>query len=294
VPGYTAGSDDVVSEGYALCETAGIGGSYFATMGTPLLAGREFTRADNLGTPKVAVVNEAFAKHFFGGQNPIGRYIGNTGKLDIQIVGLVKDARYDGMRRATPPLFFRPIEQRARWREVHFYLRTEVDPRHMASSIRRLVAAADPALPISELKTMQTQIEENIFDERLTSALTGVLAGLATVLAAIGLYGVLAFNVARRTREIGIRMALGAEARQVRGLVVREVMLMVASGGAGGVWAAVASGRLIQSYLYEMQAWDLAVYGGAVVLLSAVAVGAAYVPARRATRVDPMVALRYE
>ncbi len=294
VPGYQAGGDDVISEGQILCETAGLGPSYFATMGTPLLAGREFTRADKLGTPKVAVVNEAFAKHFFGGQNPIGRYIDNSGKIDIQIVGLVKDARYDAMRHATPPLFFSPIGQRARWRELHFYLRSAMEPEQLASSIRREVRKLDPTLPIGEMKTMQTQIEENIFNERLASMLTSTFAGLATVLAAIGLYGVLAFNVARRTREIGIRMALGAGPGRVRGLVVREAMLMLALGGIAGMGGALAAGRLIESYLYQMQAWDPLVFGSAAVLLFGIAIGAAYVPARRATNVDPMVALRWE
>jgi predicted permease len=294
VPGYKAGSDDVISEGYILCETAGLGASYFATMGTQLLAGREFTRADNLGTPKVAVVNEVFAKHFFGGQNPIGRYIDNSGKIDIQIVGLVKDARYDAMRHAIPPLFFSPIGQRNRWREFSVYLRTSIDPAQLAPTIRREVRKLDPTMPIGEISTAQTQIDRNIFDERLAATLTSTFAGLATVLAAIGIYGVLAFNVARRTREIGIRMALGAGPGQVRSLVGREMSLMLAVGSVGGILAAEATGRLIQSYLYEMKAWDLSVYIAAAVVLWSIAVGAAYVPARRATSVDPMVALRCE
>jgi predicted permease len=294
VPGYKEGSDDVISEGYILCETAGLGASYFATMGTPLLAGREFTRADNLGTPKVVVVNEAFAKHFFGGQNPIGRYIDNSGKLDIQIVGLVKDARYDAMRHAIPPLFFSPIGQRNRWREFSVYLRTSIDPAQLAPTIRGEVRKLDPTMPIGEISSAQTQIDRNIFDERLAATLTSAFAGLATVLAAIGIFGVLAFNVARRTREIGIRMALGAEPGRIRGLVVREVILMLAIGSLAGMGAAAVTGRLIESYLYQMKAWDPLVYGSAGVVLWAIAVGAAYVPARRATRVDPMVALRWE
>lgn len=294
VPGYTAGSDDVISEGYILCETAGLGSSYFATMGTPLLVGREFTRADNLGTPKVAVVNEAFAKHFFGGQNPIGRYINNSGKLDIQIVGLVKDARYDAMRHTTPPLFFSPIGQRNRWGGFSIYLRTSIDPEQVAPAIRREVRKLDPTMPIGEISTVQLQIDRNIFDERLAATLTSAFAGLATVLAAIGIYGVLAFNVARRTREIGIRMALGAGPGQVRSLIVREMFLMLAIGSVVGIGAASATSRLIQTYLYQTKAGDFIVYVLSSVVLLVIGMLAAYIPVRRATSVDPMVALRCE
>jgi ABC-type antimicrobial peptide transport system permease subunit len=173
-------------------------------------------------------------------------------------------------------------------------VRTAIDADHAISLIRREVAALDPNLPIRDMKTMQTQINENTFAERILSGLVGTFAGLATVLAAIGLYGVLAFNVARRTREIGIRMALGAASRQVRSLVIREVMLMLAIGTAAGLGAAAASGKLVQSFLFGMKAWDVVVYGSAAVLLWLIAIAAAYVPARRATNVDPMVALRYE
>ena len=255
VSGYQPQPGDEVDEKHVLSDTNRVGADYFRTMGIPLEAGREFTRADTASAPKVAVVNEAFVRHFFAGRNPVGRYIDDSGKMDIVVVGVVKDATYDKMRDAPTPVFFRPILQQRRLREMYFYLRTAVDPEHMASSIRREVRAVDPTLPIGEVATMQAQIDQNIFDERAASMLTGAFAGLATLLAAIGLYGVLAFNVARRTREIGIRMALGAEPGRVRGLVIRKVLGMLVIGSLAGVGAALAAGRLIESYLYQMKAW---------------------------------------
>jgi predicted permease len=294
VPGYTPRSNDVISSGVILCMTAGVGASYFSTLGMPLISGRDITPADVASAAKVTVVNEAFTKHFFGGENPIGRYIGDSGKIDVQIIGLVKDGRYDSMRHAAPPVFYRPITERHRWREMTFYLRTAVDPRQIASSIRREVARVSPGIPIGEIKTMQTDLNRNIFDERITAALTGAFATLATLLAIIGLYGVLAFNVAQRTREIGIRVALGASPNQVRRLVGREMTVLVAAGTMVGIAAAAATGSLIQTYLYEMKAWDLPIFLVATVTLWYVALAAAYIPARKAMRVDPMVALRCE
>ncbi len=294
VSGYQPRPGDEVDGKYVLSDTNHVGADYFRTMGIPLLAGREFSGADTAGAPNVAVVNEAFVRYFFAGRNPVGRYIDDNGKMDVEIVGVVKDSTYNKMRDAPTPVFFRPILQPRRLREMYFYLRTAVDPKRMASSIRGAVRAIDPTLPIGEVATMQMQIDENIFDERAASMLTSTFAGLATLLAAIGLYGVLAFNVARRTREIGIRMALGARPGSVRGLVVREVLGMLTIGSLAGVGAALAAGRLIESYLYQMKAWDLSIFGLAAVVLWMIAMGAAYVPARRATGVDPMVALRDE
>ena len=292
VEGYKSNSDDgTVDSNYSI-----VGPGYFRTMGTPLIAGREFKPADNLTGPKVAIVSEAFVRQFLPNGNPLGRHIGrgDVKTPDTEIVGVTKDSKYGSMKKAPPPVFFTPLQQNKRWFQIFFYVRTAIDPDHAVSLIRREVAALDPNLPIRGMKTMQAQLDENTFAERILSTLVGTFAGLATVLAAIGLYGVLAFNVARRTREIGIRMALGAGSGQVRALVVREVMLMLAIGIAVGLGAAAATGKLVQSFLFGMQAWDLFVYASAAVLLGLIALGAAYVPARRATNVDPMVALRYE
>ena len=179
---------------------------------------------------------------------------------------------------------------------MYFYLRTAIVPEQIGPQVRRAVADLDPNLPIRELKTMQAQINENLIAERLVGTLTSIFAALATLLAAIGLYGVLAYNVARRTREIGIRMALGAEAVHVRRrrMLGIEVGIMLAIGTIVGLGAAAAVAKLAQSGLYGLNYWDPQIYGAAAALLWIIAVAAAYFPARRATRVDPMVALRYE
>jgi hypothetical protein len=181
-------------------------------------------------------------------------------KPDIEIVGVVKDAKYADMREAPPRALYLPYRQKKRQDALYFYLRTAIEPQQIAAQIRREVAALDSNLPIRDLKTMQAQIEENLFAERLLSSLTGSFAGLATLLAAIGLYGVLAYNVSRRTREIGIRMALGAEAGHVRGLVIREVAFMLAIGTAIGLGSAAGAGTLIRSQLYGLEYWDPTIY----------------------------------
>jgi predicted permease len=269
---------------------------YFRTMGIPLIAGREFTRADNTAGPKVALVNQAFVRQFLPGQNPLGRHLGRgqTTKLDIEIVGVLKDSRYSDLKEDPIPVFYTPLEQSAQWGGLYYYVRTAVEPESVAQQMRREVAALDSNLPVRELKTMETQIEENMFAERIMSTLSGGMAGLATVLAAVGLYGVLAFSVARRTREIGIRMALGANAGRVRGLVMREMLWILAIGTVFGLGAAAATMKFTQSMLFGLKPWDVFVYASASIALWAVAIAAAYLPARRATSVDPMVALRYE
>ncbi|MBS1855618.1 MAG: ABC transporter permease [Acidobacteria bacterium] len=290
VEGYVPPGDQGASSSLSV-----VGAGYFRTMELPLIAGREFTGADNAAAPRVALVNQAFVRRFFEGRNPLGRHIGRgIDKPDMEIVGVVKDAPYSDTRQPVPPVFYSPLAQSKRWGTLFYYVRTAVEPLSVAAQIRRAVAALDPNLPVRELKTMQAQIEENDFEERILMRLTAAMAGLATILAAVGLYGVLAFNVARRTREIGIRMALGAGAGDVRGLVMREMLLILAAGTVAGLGAAAASLKVTQSLLFGLKPWDAAVYAAAAAVLWAVALGAAYLPARRATAVDPVVALRYE
>jgi hypothetical protein len=194
------------------------------------------------------VVNEAFVRHFLPNQNPLGHLFtegGGSVKPNIEIIGVVKDAKFADMREAPPRALYLPYRQNKRQDSLYFYVRTAIEPQQIAAQIRREVAALDSNLPIRDLKTMQAQIEENLFAERILSSLTESFAGLATVLAALGLYGVLAYNVARRTREIGIRMALGAEAGHVRGLVIREVAFMLAIGTAIGLACAAGAGTLL-------------------------------------------------
>ncbi|HYC49991.1 MAG TPA: ABC transporter permease [Gemmatimonadaceae bacterium] len=275
-----------------------VGAGHFRTIGVDLLAGREFNRGDDLGRPKVAIVNETFAKTFGLGTNPVGKRmaIGSADSLplDIEIVGLVRDAKYSSVKRDIPPVFFTPNRQRRNIGEMHFYVRTQGDPSLMLRSISTLVERLDPMLPVENLRTMPEEIRLNTFEDRMISTLSASFALLATLLAAVGLYGVLAYSVAQRTREIGVRMALGAAASQVRGLVLRQVALMVLIGGIIGIAGAIGLSKAAQSMLFQMSGADPVVMSVSALLLGLVALAAGYVPALRASRVDPMQALRYE
>jgi predicted permease len=293
VEGYTPPDGDASESSFNV-----VGPGYFRTMGTPLVVGRELTRDDELGGPKVAMVNEAFVRHFLPGSNALGRRfgfgLGRRVQLDTEIVGVVRDAKYASLRESPSPVFYVSYRQAKQQRGLHFYLRMSGDPEAVAPLVRRAVSALAPNLPVRDLKTMRQQIDESVGAERRLSALTVSFAGMATMLAAIGLYGVLAYDVARRTREIGIRMALGARIAQVRGLVMRQVGLTLSIGTAIGLGAAAAAGRLIQATLFGATPWDPVVYVSAVAVIVLMTFAAAYVPARRASRVDPMVALRDE
>ena len=293
VQGFEAGPDSDVHSNYNE-----IGPGYFRTVGMPLLAGREFTRADSLDAGKVAIVNESFAKKFNLGRDAVGKYIsdstGNNAKLDIQIVGLVQDAKYSEVKAEARPVFFRPYRQNQRLGFLGFYVKTALAPEQLMSSINSVVSKLDANLPIEELKTLDQQIRENIFLDRIISTLSAAFAVLATVLAAIGLYGVLAYTVAQRTREIGVRMALGADTGSVRRMVLRQVAVMTLIGGVIGLAGAVALGRGAESLLFQMTGNDPIVFVSAAVLLGIVAFAAGFLPAQKAARIDPMIALRYE
>jgi ABC-type lipoprotein release transport system permease subunit len=209
-------------------------------------------------------------------------------------VGVVKDSTYANLKEEAAPVFYMPYRQSPAISGLNFYVRTTVPPESMLPTLRQQVAALDPDLPIRDLRTMQAQLESRMSNEHLLSWLTGIFGGLATVLAAIGLYGVLAFNVARRTREIGIRIALGAKAGHVRGLIVREIAVMSIIGIALGTSGAFFVGRQIESVLYGVTARDPLPYVFGALGLGFVALIAAYLPARRATGVDPLMALKYE
>ena len=293
VQGFQAGPDTDTHSNYNE-----IGPDFFRTLGIPLLAGREFTRADAAGAPKVAIVNEAFAKKFNLGREAVGKFIsqstGNNVKLDIQIVGLVQNAKYSEVKDAVPPQFFMPYRQDQRMGNASFYVRSSTDPERMVSTVQAVVKRLDANLPVDELKTMAQQVRENIFLDRMITQMSAIFAGLATLLAAIGLYGVLAYTVAQRTREIGLRMALGADGGQVRAMVLKQVAWLTVIGGAIGLAAAVGIGRLASSLLYELQGYDPIVLIASAALLTTVALAAGFVPALRASRIDPMTALRYE
>jgi len=269
---------------------------YFRTLGVPLLAGREFSRADATGNAKVAIVNETFAKKFNLGRDAVGKRMAQNGgkELDIEIVGLVQNAKYSEVKDTIPPQYFIPYRQAERIGRISFYVRTSLEPEQFMSTIQPTIAKLDPNLPVEELRTMPQQIRENVFLERVMSTLSASFAVLATLLAAIGLYGVLAYTIAQRTREIGLRMALGADRGNVRGMVLKQVAWMTGIGGAIGLAGAVGLGQAAQSLLFELKGYDPSVLLSAALLLTAVALGAGFVPAQRASKIDPMRALRYE
>ncbi|HUH13750.1 MAG TPA: ABC transporter permease [Longimicrobiales bacterium] len=274
-----------------------VGAGYFATLGIPLLAGREFTAADDAGGASVAVVNEAFAEKF--GLNPreaVGKRmaVGRGGDMDIEIVGLVENANYAGVKQAVPPLYFLPWRQQSRNGFLTFYVRTGVAPAEVTRTVPRLVERLDPNLPVESLKPLEQQARENVYVDRMISTLAGAFAALATLLAAVGLYGVLAYTVAQRTREIGLRMALGAGSDRVRRMVLWQVTRMTVVGAVIGIGAALVLGRFVRSLLFGLEGHDPVVVVLTAALLAVVALAAGYVPALRASKVDPMQALRYE
>jgi predicted permease len=274
-----------------------VSAGYFHTLGVPLLAGREFTSSDVAGAPKVAIVNEAFAKKFNLGRDAVGKSMTDRPRskvLDILIVGLVRNAAYADVKEEAPPLFFRPYMQDTTLGHLHFYVRSAGTPEQILREVPAVMKRLDATLPIDGLKTMPQQIRENVYLDRMISLLSSAFAALATLLAAVGLYGVLAYTVSRRTREIGVRMALGADAPRVRWMVLRQVAMMTLVGGLIGLVAALALGRTAQSLLFGLAAHDPVVVIGSMVVLTLVALAAGFLPAYRASTVDPIKALRYE
>ena len=273
-----------------------VNSGYFRTLGVPLMSGREFTPADVEKSPKVAIVNEAFTKKFNLGRDAVGKHMaqGDKPPLDIEIVAVVQNAKYSEVKDEVPPLFFRPYLQSERVGSMNFYVRTSGDPAQLLRAIPGVVARLDPNLPVEDLKTMPQQVKENVFLDRMISTLSAAFAILATLLASIGLYGVLAYTVSQRTREIGLRMALGADSARVRRMILKQVGWMTLIGGVAGLVGAYYLGRAASSLLFELKPYDPVVVGLSVALLTIVAFGAGYIPAYRASRVHPMQALRYE
>ena len=272
--------------------------NYFSTMRVPLLAGREFNAGDTATSTKVAIINEAMEKEFFAKRNPIGVHLamgsGNDVKFDIEIVGVVKNWKQEHVRTADRPYFFRPYSQFGKLFGMSFYVRSQQDPLLIANAMRETVRGTDANLPVYDLKTVQRVLDEDLFAERVIAGLSAAFGGLAALLAALGIYGVLAYLVVQRTREIGIRLALGAATGHVRMLVFKEVGWMVLAGALAGLPAAYGLARLSESLLYGVHAGDAAVYAASMGIICLVAFVACYIPSRRATRVDPIVALRYE
>jgi predicted permease len=295
VQGFEAGPDTDSNSRYNK-----VGPGYFSALGIPLIAGREFTDADTVNSAKVALVNQTFAKKFGLGNDAVGKLMGwhagdgYRSKLDTTIVGVVEDAKYSEVKQQVPPQFFLPYRQDTAPGGMHVYVRTSGDIAQAASAITAVVKRLDPNLPVEDLETLPEQVRNNTFLDRMMTTLSAAFAVLATLLAAIGLYGVLAYTVAQRTREIGLRMALGAAPDRVRSMVLRQVAIMTLVGSLVGLAGALAVGKAAQSMLFQMTGADPAVLALSAVALALVALCAGFIPAHRASRVDPMTALKYE
>lgn len=304
VEGFTPAKPDEHAQPYM----NQIGPNYFATLGVPVVSGRDFRITDNRDVkhgpevwnwvPTTVMINEKFAKKYFGGRNPIGLHIGfgtDPGTpTDMEIIGVVKDFKYAGLRDEIPEQAFIPYLASRQLGEMTVYVRTTGDPNQAMMAIRAKVREMDSNLPVYAMRTTETQINNSLSTERMIASLSAVFGCLATLLAAIGLYGVMAYTVAQRTREVGIRIALGAARPDVIWLVMREVLLLVTIGMVVGVTASLALTRVVQSQLFGLTPHDPLTLGMATVGLAVVAWAAGYIPALRASRLDPMAALRYE
>ena len=267
---------------------------YFKTLSIPLVAGRDFNDGDRVGSPRVAIINESMARYFFGATDPLGRKIGLEKVPDTTIVGVVKDAQYVDLRTGVRRHFYLPTTQEKVLTGLTLQLKTNTDPKTVAEQLRAELKTLDPHLPLYNLKTLSTEIDESLIQERLVTWLSSAFGLLATLLTALGLYGVLTFSVARRTREIGIRVALGAQRRDVFKLIMTRGVLLVGIGVVAGVGASMAFSRLLESLLFGVTPHSVTTLALVSVALVAVALVACWIPARRATQVDPLTALRYE
>jgi predicted permease len=274
-----------------------VGDTFFQTMGIPIIAGRGFGPQDTATSPLVAVINRSLARKRFAGVNPVGKRFrfGTAEKNDwIQIVGICGDTRYDKLREEPPPQFFMPYVQRSWGGRMTYAVRTRLDPATLAPALRAVVRKIDPDLPMIDIRTQVEQIDANMQIERTFAALTSGFGVLALALAFVGIYGIMAYSVANRRNEIGIRLALGAKPGQVRGMILRESGALAIAGITVGAAAALGMTRLVKSMLYGIQLYDPATLTTGVLLLLTVALAASWIPARRAAGVQPMEALRHE
>ena len=274
-----------------------VGPNFFRTLGMTIVRGRDLSLQDNETSPRVAVVNEAFARYYFANQDPIGRRFdrGEGDGGEVEIVGVVKDAKAESVKEQTPRTFYVPfLQDPSSWRETTFQVRTVSDPLAVVAGIRHEVQALEPNLPVFRVKTLEQQVDETLGQERLVTTLASLFGVLALLLACAGLYGVLSYSVSRRTREIGIRMALGAKRRDVLRFFIGQGMVLVLVGLVLGVAVAFGLTRLMSSLLFGVSNTDLMTFVVVALGMGIVGLCACYLPARRATKVDPLVALRSE
>jgi predicted permease len=291
VEGYTFRPEEQESVGFNV-----IGPAYFATIGTPVLAGREFDARDTERSPKTAIVNESFARHFFGNASPLGRHVTSV-RVTYEIVGVVRDAKYQDLRSEVMKTMYIPWTQREGdpLTRYSYLLRVGAgDPQRLIPGLDRLVREIDPALHLQTATTYDTVVDRSMATERIMATLGGLFGLLAVIVAGLGVFGVLAFQVAQRTNELGVRMALGATRAKMVRLVLRDVVTMVLAGVAIGAGAALAATGLVRKVLFGLTATDPAAFLVAGLVLAGAAIAAAWLPARRAARVDPLVALRHE
>ena len=291
VPGYVPRPNEPTTSPWVSLVSRG----YFETMRVPLLLGRDFDDRDGSTDRMVMIVNETFARHYFGNENPVGRRVGLApGAQDIEIVGVARDAKYTELRNEAIRMVYVPYRPGPWGGSVTVHLRTAGDPMALASALRKNVAAIEPQAPVSNIRTVEEEIGRTLLRERLLATITALFGALALTLAAVGLYGVLSFGVTQRTRELGIRIAVGATRGRILRLVLREAGWVLGLGTAVGLGAAWMLGRVVGTLLFGIRATDPASAAIAVAVLAAAGIAAAWIPARRAARVDPIRALRYE
>jgi predicted permease len=267
-----------------------VGPNYFATMGIPLVSGREFTRADDEKAALVAVVNETMAAQYWRGRNPMGERAQVKGRW-MQVVGVARDSKYESVRETPKPFFYVPLRQNFS-RGSDLFIRTPLNAETMATALAREVHTLDPGLALYEVITLQEQVDRSTSPQMVAVTLVGVLGGLALLLATIGLYGVMSYAVSQSTRELGLRMALGADASNLLRLVISRGLALTAGGLLLGVAAALALTRLLGNLLYNVSPRDPLAFGSALVVMTVAALAACFLPAWRATRTDPARALR--
>jgi predicted permease len=302
-------NDDFIPEGEKDSDHAGaedvnfVSNAFFETMGIPIISGRSFGAQDTASSQRVAVINEALARKRFPNMNPVGKRFQTSGDAHtsepparpwVQIVGVCADTRYATLRDPSPPQFFMPYVQQPEVGGMTYAIRTRLNAAQLVPALRQIVQKADHDLPIIDIRTQREQIDANMQIERTFAALTAGFGVLARARAGVGIYGVMAYSVANRRNEIGIRLALGAQPRQVRGMILRESTLLATAGIVAGVGAALALTRLVKSMLYGVQPYDPATMAAGVLILLAVALAASWIPAGRAAGVQPMEALRHE